>query len=515
MVRSIYNLESLPLSPIDRSQWTAIIPAAGHGSRLGAQVPKIIFPIVGRPILMWLLDVVEGVCSRVVLVVSPAGLPEIEPIARKRLGDRLEIVVQQQATGMADAVSLASASIHTPFSLVVWGDQVTLRGETLLACAALHQNRANATLTMPTVLRENPYVDLERDASDRIVRVRQAREGEIERAVGENDCGAFLFSTRALLAVLGNSSKNGLGARTGEANLIQLLPSFESGPGSVATVRITDVNETLGVNTPEEAAMATKILLARQANGLKNSAARRRKVSIVVPAYNEEGFIGTLLEKLLNVETEQINFEKEIIVVNDGSTDRTAEIVARFPLVRLTNQTNQGKGAAVQRGVREASGDYVLVQDADLEYEPGDIPRILAALGPSSDSVVYGSRFLGALKLYPRQILFRGRAPGQQFGPWLMNRILTVLTFILYGRWITDLLTGYKIYPVAFLRSVKVKTAGFETDHELTAKLIRNGYKIREVPVSYTPRSVAEGKKIGPIDALSAIWALIYFRFAS
>src|ERR1039458_7470624 len=455
MVRSIYNLESLPLSPIDRSQWTAIIPAAGHGARLGAQVPKIIFPIVGRPILMWLLDVVEGVCSRVVLVVSPAGLPEIEPIARKRLGDRLEIVVQQQATGMADAVSLASASvptafslgfwvkpvpisiarkrlgdrleivvqqqatgmadavslasasIHTPFSLVVWGDQVTLRGETLLACAALHQNRANATLTMPTVLRENPYVDLERDASDRIVRVRQAREGEIERAVGENDCGAFLFSTRALLVVLGNSSKNGLGARTGEANLIQLLPSFESGPGSVATVRITDVNETLGVNTPEEAAMATKILLARQANGLKNSAARRRKVSIVVPAYNEEGFIGTLLEKLLNVETEQINFEKEIIVVNDGSTDRTAEIVARFPLVRLTNQTNQGKGAAVQRGVREASGDYVLVQDADLEYEPGDIPRILAEMGPSRDSVVYGSRFLGALKLYPRQILFR------------------------------------------------------------------------------------------------------------
>src|ERR1039458_3909765 len=195
MVRSIYNLESLPLSPINGSQWPAIIPAAGHGARLGAQVPKIIFPIVGRPILMWLLDVVEGVCSRVVLVVSPAGLPEIEPIARKRLGDRLEIVVQQQATGMADAVSLASASvptafslgfwvkpvpisiarkrlgdrleivvqqqatgmadavslasasIHTPFSLVVWGDQVTLRGETLLACAALHQNRANATLT--------------------------------------------------------------------------------------------------------------------------------------------------------------------------------------------------------------------------------------------------------------------------------------------------------------------------------------------------------------------------------
>jgi dolichol-phosphate mannosyltransferase len=515
MVRPIYTLDSLPLGPIDRSRWTAIIPAAGHGSRLGAQVPKLIYPVAGRPILMWLLDAVEDVCSRFVLVVSPAGRPSIEPIARQRLGDRLEMVVQHHPTGMADAVRLASSSIQTPFSLVVWGDQVTLRGETLRACAALHQSRPNATLTLPTLLRENPYIDIERDAFDRIVRVRQVREGEIERTVGENDCGAFLFSTRALLAVLGNAGKDGLGARSGEANLIQLLPAFESGPGSVATVRITDANETIGVNTPAEAATATKILLARQANGSNNSAARRRKVSIVVPAYNEEGFIGALLEKLLSVETERVSFEKEIIVVNDGSTDRTAEVVAQFPSVRLINQKNQGKGAAVQRGVREASGDYVLVQDADLEYEPGDIPRILEALGSSSDTAVYGSRFLGALALYPKRIVFRGRVPGQQFGPWLMNRILTVLGFILYGRWITDLLTGYKIYPVAFLRSVKVKTAGFETDHELTAKLIRAGYKIREVPVGYTPRSVAEGKKIGPIDGLSAIWALIYFRFAS
>jgi dolichol-phosphate mannosyltransferase len=515
MVSPIYTLESLPLGPVDRSRWTAVIPAAGSGSRLGAQVPKIIYPVAGRPILMWLLDAIEDFCSRVVLIVSPAGRPLIEPIARQRLGDRLDMVVQHHVTGMADAVSLASCSMHTPFSLVVWGDQVTLRGDTLRACAALHQSRPNATLTLPTLLRKNPYIDVERDAFDRIVRVRQRREGEIARAIGENDCGAFLFSTPALRAVLATASKDGMGARTGEANLVQLLPRFESGPGSVATVRISDVNETLGVNTPEEAATATKILLARQANGAEIPSARRRKVSIVVPAYNEESFIGALLEKLLSVETEQINFEKEIIVVNDGSIDRTAEIVNQFPLVRLVNQNNRGKGAAVQRGVQEASGDYVLVQDADLEYEPEDIPRILEALGPSGDVAVYGSRFLGGLKLHPKRILFRGRVAGQQLGPWLVNRILTVLTFMLYGYWITDLLTGYKVYPISFLRSVKVKTAGFETDHELTAKLIRSGYKIHEVPVAYTPRSVAEGKKIGPIDALLAIWALIYFRFAS
>src|SRR2546421_12878907 len=118
----------------------------------------------------------------------------------------------------------------------------------------------------------------------------------------------------------------------------------------------------------------------------------RRKVSIVVPAYNEAAFIGQLLEKLLRVDTEAAGFDKEILVVNDGSSDRTGEIVAAIPHVRLINQENRGKGAAVQRGVREATGDFVLIQDADLEYEPSDIPAMLAALGMAEKVAVYGSR---------------------------------------------------------------------------------------------------------------------------
>ena len=238
----------------------------------------------------------------------------------------------------------------------------------------------------------------------------------------------------------------------------------------------------------------------------------RRTVSIVIPAYNEEAFIGLLLKKLSGVDTESAGFDKEIVVVNDGSRDRTAEIVSNKPGVRLINQENRGKGAAVQRGVQEATGDFVLVQDADLEYEPADIPAMLTALGHATDVAVYGSRILG-VKDRQGLTLFPGLAPGQRLGPWVANRTLTILTFILYGRWITDLLTGYKIYPTAFLRSIKVKTAGFETDHELSAKLMRAGYSIREVPAQYRPRSIAEGKKIGPLDGLIAVWTLLRFRF--
>ena len=239
----------------------------------------------------------------------------------------------------------------------------------------------------------------------------------------------------------------------------------------------------------------------------------RCKISIVVPAYNEEAFIGALLDKLLRVDTESVGFDKEIVVVNDGSRDRTAEIVATKPGIRLINQENCGKGAAVQRGVREASGTFVLVQDADLEYEPNDIPAMLRALGSANDTAVYGSRILGVLANHPRALL-RGLAPGQQFGPWLVNRALSVLTLVLYRRWITDMLTGYKIYPISFLRRIQVKTSGFETDHELSAKLIRLGYRIREVPVAYQPRSAAEGKKIGPLDGVLAVWTLLRYRFA-
>jgi dolichol-phosphate mannosyltransferase len=236
-----------------------------------------------------------------------------------------------------------------------------------------------------------------------------------------------------------------------------------------------------------------------------------RTVSIVIPAYNEEAFIGTLLQRVLSVPTESIGFAKEIIVVDDGSKDRTSEVVRRFPSVKLIVQQNQGKGKAVQHGLKEAAGDYILVQDADLEYSPEDYIPMLSALA-AKGGVVYGSRWLGQLREHGWS-LTPGRHPQQSFGPWLANILLTLWTFLLYGRWITDTLTGYKIYPREFFSRVSIVTKGFETDHEITAKLLRAGIKIHEVPVSFFPRSIAEGKKIRARDGLIAVGTLLRFRF--
>jgi glycosyltransferase involved in cell wall biosynthesis len=239
------------------------------------------------------------------------------------------------------------------------------------------------------------------------------------------------------------------------------------------------------------------------------------RVSIVIPAYNEERFIGTLLERIQAVDVESLGFEKELIVVDDGSRDRTFDVASSHAGVRVVKQApNQGKGAAVQRGIRECTGDWVLVQDADLEYDPEDYRSLLAAI-PAGQSMVavYGSRTRGQVQCGGRLRLFPGKHPRQGVGSWFAGVLLTFWTFILYGRLITDTLTAYKLYPTDVIRSFVVRTRGFETDHELTAKLIRAGVRIIEVPIRYDPRSVAEGKKIRARDGFIAVSTLLRYRF--
>jgi dolichol-phosphate mannosyltransferase len=242
-------------------------------------------------------------------------------------------------------------------------------------------------------------------------------------------------------------------------------------------------------------------------------------LSIVVPAYNEGAFIGTLLERILAVPCEDAGFEKEILVVNDGSKDNTEEVVrsfsqVRFSKVRCFNQVpNQGKGKAVQRGIREATGDYILIQDADLEYDPRDYLALRQGLKDAD--VVYGSRTLGQWKERRGWTLFPGKHPAQGVGPWVAGVLLTLWTALIYQRWITDTLTAYKLYPAPVVKSMTLRTSGFETDHEITAKLIRQGLRIREVPVRYYPRSKEEGKKIKASDGLIAVWTLLKYRFVS
>jgi glycosyltransferase involved in cell wall biosynthesis len=239
------------------------------------------------------------------------------------------------------------------------------------------------------------------------------------------------------------------------------------------------------------------------------------KVSIVIPAYNEEAFIGKLLEVILEVDIRSIGFEREIIVVDNGSHDRTSEIVARFPEVRLLRiEVNKGKGDGVRHGIAHATGDYILIQDADLEYDPHDylvlLQPLLTTTKPTS---VYGSRILYEMR--KKESLFPGKQKDQALLNWGANICLSVWAWLLFGQWITDTLTGYKIYPTKLLQGFTIQTTGFETDHELTAKLIRSGVSIVEVPVSYTPRTVEQGKKIRYSDFFIALSTFFKFRFVS
>ncbi|MCA1563499.1 MAG: glycosyltransferase family 2 protein [Acidobacteria bacterium] len=225
-------------------------------------------------------------------------------------------------------------------------------------------------------------------------------------------------------------------------------------------------------------------------------------LSIVIPAFNEERFIGTLLEQIAAVDLAALGLAREIVVVDDCSRDRTAEIVSRFPAVRLHRmRVNGGKGRAVRAALELATGDYVIIQDADLEYDPRDyVPMIRAILEKQGD-VVYGSRYMSS-----------GRQPGQAWPAYLGGRSLSVVCRLFTGTYLTDTVTALKLFPRPLLAALDLRTSGFELDHEITAKVLARGLKIVEVPVRYNPRSREEGKKIGARDWLIGAGTFIRFR---
>jgi glycosyltransferase involved in cell wall biosynthesis len=213
-------------------------------------------------------------------------------------------------------------------------------------------------------------------------------------------------------------------------------------------------------------------------------------LSVVIPAYNEERFIGTLLKQIKAVDLSAFALVKEIIVVDDCSTDGTAAIVSAEPGVLLHRMPkNGGKGRAVRAGIAAATGDYLIIQDADLEYDPNDYVPMLRALVDGRGTAVYGSRYLG-----------QGRAANQSLGAYLGGRSLSVVAWLCTGRYLTDTVTAYKLFRRADLAPLPLETTGFELDHEITARLLARGARIVEVPIRYRPRSRKEGKKIGLRD---------------
>lgn len=226
------------------------------------------------------------------------------------------------------------------------------------------------------------------------------------------------------------------------------------------------------------------------------------RISIVIPAYNEEETVGEVLVQIDRLDWTSLGVEHEVIVVDDGSTDRTAEVVSRFPSVQLIRQpTNQGKGSAVRTALSRATGEVILIQDADLEYPPSNYSNLLAPIVRGDARVVYGSRF--KTRWYPmdmRPVNFLAN----RFGTWLQNR--------LYGICTSDAATGHKVFHRDILRQLTLKAEGFELCAELNAGTGRLRVPIWEVPIPYRARSFREGKKFRWHHGMKILRAIFRFR---
>lgn len=223
-------------------------------------------------------------------------------------------------------------------------------------------------------------------------------------------------------------------------------------------------------------------------------------LTVIIPVYNEKQTIQEIVRRV-----RATGIPREILIIDDGSTDGTRDILKQMEggecLRILYHPKNMGKGAAVRTGIQNASGDIVLIQDADLEYDPRDYPALLKPLEEGIADIVYGSRFLGGAR---RPILF-----------WNMvaNKILTFTTNILYNNILSDMETGYKVFRREMILPIPLHARGFEFEPEFTAKVLKRHIRIFEVPITFNPREYSQGKKIHAGDAFVAMWTLLKYRF--
>lgn len=241
--------------------WTALVPAAGKGSRLNFDQPKVLFPIAGKTILEWLVDLLSALCSQFVFVVSPQGEQPVAAVTSRLLPGRHGIAVQPEPRGMADAIACGLPCVETPHTMIVWGDQVALRPASLEFAIGVHEGPAAPEATCPTLLRDHPYIHFERDESGKVVNVLQAREGDAMPERGESDSGVFLFRTEILRRDLPRllASAACVGRQTGELNFLPIFPMLEK----LITLPIMTGPESVGVNSRADAEYLERYLLAR------------------------------------------------------------------------------------------------------------------------------------------------------------------------------------------------------------------------------------------------------------
>jgi glycosyltransferase involved in cell wall biosynthesis len=225
-----------------------------------------------------------------------------------------------------------------------------------------------------------------------------------------------------------------------------------------------------------------------------------RKLSVIVPVFDERNTVAEIVRRMRAVD---LPVELEIVIVDDGSTDGTRDVLRQLAdsTVRvISHDANQGKGAAIRSGLAHVHGDLVLVQDADLEYDPEDWPKLIAPMMRGKARVVYGSRFTGER----RNMLFLH---------WVGNRFLSLVTNVLYNTTLSDMETCYKLFDRSLLDGITLRAQRFEFEPEVTAKILRRGIRIYEVPISYTGREFDEGTKITWRDGFVALWTLVKYRF--
>jgi len=224
------------------------------------------------------------------------------------------------------------------------------------------------------------------------------------------------------------------------------------------------------------------------------------KLSVIIPVYNEVKTIREIIKRV-----QATGLADEILAIDDGSTDGSRDLLANIDpegsVKVIYHEHNQGKGKAVRTGIQNASGDLIIIQDADLEYDPREYPNLLKPIQEGIADVVYGSRFLGA-----------GRRP-VLFWNMVANKILTLVTNILYNNILTDMETGYKLFRRQVVQNMTLHAHGVEFEPEFTAKILKSKARIYEVPITFNPRDYSEGKKIKMRDAFIAMWTLIKYRF--
>ena len=227
-----------------------------------------------------------------------------------------------------------------------------------------------------------------------------------------------------------------------------------------------------------------------------------RKLSVIVPVFNERTTVVEIMRRMRAVE---LPVDREFVIVDDGSSDGTQQVLSQLgdSTVKIVKHpANRGKGAAIRTGLEHVTGDLVLIQDADLEYDPEDWPKLLAPVFRGRATVVYGSRFTGERR---NMLLLH----------WMGNRLLSLTTNLLYNTTLSDMETCYKLFDRRVLEGITIRSDRFDFEPEITAKVLRQGVRIYEVPISYTGREFDEGKKITWRDGFAALYALVKFRFVN